>query len=352
MEYPIIFPHAKVFTDTDGNLHFITYTYKNKSGHKQYKRMGDGLIDFITLNLGEFENKMKKAFSKMKTAAYEDMREQIFDIVELLKGKHTYVAFFLVGAINNIFADEKNKDTHIQNCFSEFYTVLALHEIFKSGVSNCLDVDVLPEYTMMEKYRLFTFMNRTYGVFPLKTTFEIVPSYNGKMDFSVVENINRKNITGDQELLKAIQRDSKGVNLVSCTIIETLEQMLYFEFIELLKQGSNVKKCKLCGQYFILPNQHETYFCDRIHSEKRTCKQVGTRKDYSEKVANDPILQEYQRIYKRYYSRGKMPFEKNPNGKFYGMSLKDWSALATKLRTRYNRGEIIGEELIVEISET
>ena len=138
---------------------------------------------------------------------------------------------------------------------------------------------------------------------------------------------------------------------MSCTYIESLEEMLYFEFIEMLKQGLNVKKCKLCGRYFILSNQHETYFCDRIYSGKRTCKQVGTKRDYDAKVESDSVLQEYQRIYKRYYSRGEMPFEKNPNGKFYGMSFKEWSAIASGVRRLYDGGEITGEELIGEIKE-
>jgi hypothetical protein len=46
-----------------------------------------------------------------------------------------------------------------------------------------------------------------------------------------------------------------------------------------------------------------------------------------------------------------MPFVKNPNGKFYGMSFKEWSALAAKLRRRYNSGEITSAELIKGIME-
>jgi hypothetical protein len=49
MENKKIYPHAKVFIDTENNTHFVTATYANKSGHKFYNRMGAGLIDFITL---------------------------------------------------------------------------------------------------------------------------------------------------------------------------------------------------------------------------------------------------------------------------------------------------------------
>jgi hypothetical protein len=339
MQNSTIYPHAKVFADTDGKFHFLTATHKNKTGHKTYERMGDGLIDFITLDLCKYESELKRANSQMELA-HVDMWNWIFDVAEMTKGKHEYVWFFLVGALNNIFESKLDSSTQISRCFAELYDVLELHKTFIFAVNLCLEVDNFSEFTTAEKY-----------IFVLKSGFKIVPAYKDKMDFSVVEYINRKEITGTREILKAIQRDDRGVNLVPFTLIETLEEMLYFEFVELLKQGTSVKKCRLCKRYFILSSQHETYFCDRIHSGNRTCKQVGTKRDYNAKIADDSFLREYQRIYKRYFSRGEMPFKKDADSRFYSMSFREWSAIARKLRRRYVGGEISGEELVSGIRE-
>ena len=176
----------------------------------------------------------------------------------------------------------------------------------------------------------------------------VSPTHKGKLDFDKVHHINKKE-TDTKELLRLIHTDHEGVSLASYTIIQSLHEMLFFEFAEMLKQGLQVKKCGLCNRYFILQSKHETEFCDRIYRGKRTCKQVGAKKAFNERVAADPVLQEYQRIYKRYFARcanGNKPFEKYPGSKFYNISFSDWSKIANELRQQYCNGKIDGDVLI------
>ena len=212
----------------------------------------------------------------------------------------------------------------------------------------CLDVDNLPDYTISEKFIGFATAFPEYGQFVFKTSLAVSPTYKGKLDFDKVRYINKKE-ADTKELLRLIHTDHEGVSLASYTIIENLHEMLFFEFTEMLKQGLHVKKCGLCGRYFILQSKHETEFCDRIYRGKRTCKQFGAKKTFNERVAADPVLQEYQRIYKRYFARGSMPFENHPNSKFYGLSRKEWSKIANELRQKYCAGEITGEALIDDV---
>jgi hypothetical protein len=212
----------------------------------------------------------------------------------------------------------------------------------------CLDVDNLPHYTISEKFCGFHTVYPEYANFVFKTALAVTPTHKGKLDFDKVESINKKEVD-TKELLRLIHTDHEGVSLASYTIIENLQEMLYFEFTEMLKQGLQVKKCKLCNDYFILRNKHETDFCDRIFKGKRTCKQVGSKKVYEKRVAGDPVLKEYQRIYKRYAARcanGDKPFEKFPKSKFYNISLTEWRQLAVELRQKYCNGEISGAALI------
>ena len=58
------------------------------------------------------------------------------------------------------------------------------------------------------------------------------------------------------------------------------------------------------------------------------------------------MLQEYQRINKRYFARGSRPFENYSNSKFYNIRFVEWSKIANELRQQYCNGEITGDTLI------
>lgn len=350
MENKVVYPHVKVFVDTDNEAHLLTYTTPECVGHKHDAHIGMGLIDFITLDVSEYEQALKKANAGL-TLAYDDMRNYIFDLADFFKGKHDAMYFFLVGMLNNIFAEEVYADKQFERCFDELHSILELHRTFNFGVHLCLDAENLPQNTMPEKFVGFVTHYDRYKDFVLKTGVKITPTYKGKLDSEMVKNINKKDITDMRKQLKAIHREQEGVSVASYTLIETLEEYLYFEFIELLKQGLQVKRCKLCGRYFVLTNKHNADFCDRIFKGHLTCKQVGAKKNHTENVAADPVLQVYQRIYKRYFARGDMPFDNNPKSRFYGMTRRGWAKMATEMRKRYVKGEINGEELIEGVHE-
>ena len=302
--------------------------------------IGDDLIDFITLDLSEIEAGLEIGD-----------RNRIYDMAETLDGRHRYVYFFLVGELNNIFADESMPEIEkIILANGVLNDLIVYQKRFAYALNLCLDIDNLPKYTMAEKFIGFITLYPEYSQFILKTSLAISPTYKGNLDFDKVETINRKDETDTKKLLKLIHSDYKsGVSLARYTIIENLHEMLYFEFTEMLKQGLQVKKCKLCGRYFILRNKHETDYCGRIYRGKRTCKKVGAKQSYNERVAADPVLQKYQQIYKRYFARtadGVKPFEKYPESKFYNLSFSEWSKIAKDMRRRYLNGEITEGELI------
>lgn len=71
-------------------------------------------------------------------------------------------------------------------------------------------------------------------------------------------------------LLQEIFRE--GVTLMPYYLIEYLDETLFFEFTEMLKNGQYVKRCKLCGRYFVLADKRKRDFCDRPYKDRRTCK--------------------------------------------------------------------------------
>jgi len=278
--------------------------------------------------------------------SFEKAKDKLFDLAETLDGKHRYLFFFLIGELNNIFINIALPDgKKIRLVHEEFTNLLRYQERFAFAVHLCLDVDNLPDYTISEKFIGFTTAFPEYGQFIFRTSLAVSPTYKGKLDFDKVRCINKKE-ADTKELLRLIHTDHEGVSLASYTIIENLHEMLFFEFTEMLKQGLQIKKCGLCGRYFILQSKHEAEFCDRIYRDNRTCKQVGAKKVFNERVAADPVLYEYQRIYKRYFARGSMPFKKHPGSKFYNISFSEWSRIAYEMRQKYRNGEIDGDALI------
>jgi hypothetical protein len=176
----------------------------------------------------------------------------------------------------------------------------------------------------------------------------VSPTYKGRLDFDKVEAINKREV-GTRKQMELIHSDHEGVSLTSYTVIESLHEMLFFEFTEVIKQGLRAKKCRLCGRYFILPNRHDADYCGRSYKNKRTCKQSGAKIAYDERTANDQYLKKYQQIYKRYYARcydGNRPFENYPDSKFYNLSFREWSKIANELRRKYLAGEVSGNAFI------
>lgn len=69
-----------------------------------------------------------------------------------------------------------------------------------------------------------------------------------------------------------------------------------FSIVKLLQNGTNIKNCENCGDYFVPKTMNEIY-CDKVHSNGRTCKLMG----YENKLKNDnQIMYEYRKAYKNH----------------------------------------------------
>lgn len=45
--------------------------------------------------------------------------------------------------------------------------------------------------------------------------------------------------------------------------IERLAEMFYFEFMQIMKDGRQIKRCKNCGKYFVLRDNRKREYCER-----------------------------------------------------------------------------------------
>lgn len=109
---------------------------------------------------------------------------------------------------------------------------------------------------------------------------------------------------------------------------KNLEGYLMEELYALIQTNAHVKKCARCNKYFITKGNYATEYCDRIMpGEKFSCKKMAAIQTRKEKVKSNPILQEYQRAYKRMYARVTAK-------KLSQKDFKEWSDNASHERDR------------------
>lgn len=104
----------------------------------------------------------------------------------------------------------------------------------------------------------------------MQTGFAVAPVKKGALDYKKVAEIHRENITDTRQTLEAIHEDRSNVSLLPYYRIQSLDEMLFLEFMEMLKRGIQVKRCRLCGRYFELIDKRKREYCEREYSEGKT----------------------------------------------------------------------------------
>ena len=124
----------------------------------------------------------------------------------------------------------------------------------------------------------------------------------------------------------------------------TIGGFLYIDLFKGLHNHCLPRKCGLCGRYFLLEATAYSPFCTRPVKGRRgkTCRDLGHRKTYADKVNSDPILLTYTKAYKQHYARYLK--KKMTQGKF-----REWADYALVLRQRAYDKELAFKEYEDEI---
>lgn len=143
-----------------------------------------------------------------------------------------------------------------------------------------------------------------------------------------------------------IIKKGETYSLLESYIVSDLAAVCYLEFMRMAQLGLNVRKCQNCNRFFIPKWDYEIKYCDRIpEGEKHTCQYIGSHKLYQKKIADSPILSEYNKIYRRLHSR-----------KRYKMitpeEFKAWTEQGKKIRDKAVADNWTVEQFIKEIEPT
>ena len=121
--------------------------------------------------------------------------------------------------------------------------------------------------------------------------------------------------------------------------IHSLNEALFYEFSELIKNGYRINRCKMCGKYFLVITARDVEYCKNINESGYSCAKLASIEKYKESL-NDPFLKEYNKItvkmYQRYYRVNDVWSDQELSGKdmtFY--EYFEWSQKAQDLRRDY-----------------
>ena len=198
-----------------------------------------------------------------------------------------------------------------------------LKEDYEAISSSAGDLESL---TQMQRLYILSRQDRNYLTCEFKTRLQ--PNYS---DIPNMEDIVQ---------IKTTLLENK-VDIVEMVEIQNLDDLLSYEMYHTLKSNLLIRKCKYCGEFFIVRGRIDTEYCDRVkEGEVKPCSIIGATRSYWGSKMEDPVHIEFQKAYKRNHSRQRV-------GKMTQNEFYEWSEEA-----RMKRGECeAGALLLAEFKE-
>ena len=131
------------------------------------------------------------------------------------------------------------------------------------------------------------------------------------------------------------------VDVVEMVEIKNLDDLLRFELYHTLKADMLIRRCKHCGEFFIVRGRIDTEYCDRVkEGETKPCSIIGATRSYWGSKNGDAVYTEFQKAYKRNHSRQRV-------GKMTNQEFYEWSEEARRKRGECEAGRLSLEEFRV-----
>jgi hypothetical protein len=87
---------------------------------------------------------------------------------------------------------------------------------------------------------------------------------------------------------------TKPPEIVELYEIDTIKDLLRFEFVKMIEHDIFIKKCKNCERFFIPMRRVDAEYCNRIWGDtQRRCNEIGAMIRYEKKVAKNPVWEAY-----------------------------------------------------------
>ena len=192
----------------------------------------------------------------------------------------------IVSLAKNIHLSVKDNITLVQNLFKNFVDLLY-------GYNNNKKINSL---TLQQKFYVFYEENK-YELNKFSAKYKHNGLFNFNYTSSDLENLKHKNTN---DLINKIKKlDPKGNKISSSysIITDNIYTVFYISLYYLvLNSHTMIRKCKNCHRYF-LTTKSNTYYCDKIYYQDKTCKDIGNQLSQKRKESDEPVYGKYRTIY-------------------------------------------------------
>ena len=112
-------------------------------------------------------------------------------------------------------------------------------------------------------------------------------------------NYKATQFANSNKSIKDIEKMGLSIHLSNRYLVNSLDTLMYIILHEVVSNSLIIKKCQICGKYFI-PNKSNEIYCEFLNEENNTiCRNVGAFQVYKQNLENTPALLEYRRTYNR-----------------------------------------------------
>lgn len=342
------------------------YFISNLTDSHEYdyiKPIGESLVEFLNVDLEGYEERLKNLYEIVYKTEITSMLELVIPFMEFMD---LYVSkcgvFFLDYVyipIKNAFDElvmyaQKNIPIYLpKKVYREWYCWLKEYSMLNKRYRKFID------YIFNLKRNRFEDLNKailkSYNDFPdisrtnLSRTLTSAPMKDGKFDLDYIKEINDLDISviNKSDMVYAESADFKPLYAIQ---IHSLNEALFYEFSELVKNGYRINRCKMCGKYFLAITARNVEYCKNKNESGYSCAKLASATKYKESLS-DTFLKEYAKInekmYQRYYRVKDASRNEELSGKDMTFSEYDeWSQKAQKIRKDYiNNRDAISKNL-------
>lgn len=295
------------------------------------------------------ENSDFTLFNGRKPFAIHDKSDVLNEgnIIVLFANIHndTLIPQKIEQAIDENFVSNENIEEQLMSCYSDLCSIVE-----DDIVARLIMMNNINGYIAGHKKKIRTIKEEVLAQFRFLSfggdTFAEVLS-NGVEEDDVRKwmlldayfNFGKKNDIFYQ-VVPGFTESGKG--FAEVYIINNARAAIYFDVVQTIKKGIQIKRCQNCNKYFVPLVRSDEIYCDNIFENGKTCKQLG----YENKVKKDKVLSQYRKIYKTQNARK----QRNSHIPNIDERFKGWAAFAKKQLELCQSGKQSLESMTAAIS--
>lgn len=227
---------------------------------------------------------------------YEYLKANIKDIIKIFSSQLPPIAEL----INYVY-----KTTDIERCYDDLYNLLYL---LLSDGSQLTEL-AISQNKCEDRYSL--------------PRLESIPEFNAN-----------------------IKVDYSNCKTNYCYIVNSVTEYINILFYIFVSNNPIVSVCQNCDKLFVPKTKKLTLYCDRTTNEHITCKQIGAKNKFNERIESDPVL----KVYQLEKHRIEMYCLRSKQDKYdFFDDYYDWLEMFETKIIKYKNGTYDGDKLIEEI---